>query len=217
LTSSVQQVISIMEFRVQPLYPIIDPEISPRPLRSLIAELARAGVSLVQLREKKSSSKQFLEDALELRELARQHGLRVIINDRTDIAWLSDAQGVHLGQEDLPVVEARKILGPNKIIGSSTHNLQQALEAQETSADYVAIGPIFATRSKEKPGPIVKWSELQEIRTKVTKPLIAIGGITTENVKSLFEIGVDSVAVIRDILCAKDTGGKVQEFLDLSR
>jgi thiamine-phosphate pyrophosphorylase len=205
-----------MEFRFQPLYPILDPEISPRPLKSLIVELARAGVSLVQLREKKSSSKQFLEDALELIELARQHGIAVIINDRTDVAWLSGARGVHLGQEDLPVVEARKILGPNKVIGSSTHNLRQALEAQETSADYIAIGPIFATNSKEKPDPIVEWGELREIRAKVTKPLIAIGGITTENARSLFEMGVDSVAVIRDILCARDIGVKIQKFLDLT-
>jgi thiamine-phosphate pyrophosphorylase len=205
-----------MEFKFQPLYPIIDPEISPRPLKSLIVELARAGVSLVQLREKKSSSKQYLEDALELSEFGQQHGVAIIINDRPDIAWLTGARGVHLGQEDLPVVEARKILGPNKIIGSSTHNLKQALEAQETSADYVVIGPIFATTSKEKPDPVVEWGELREIRTKVTKPLIAIGGITTENAKSLFEIGVDSVAVIRDILCARDIARKVQQFLDLT-
>jgi thiamine-phosphate pyrophosphorylase len=205
-----------MEFKFLPLYPIIDPEISPRPLKSLIVELARAGVSLVQLREKKSSSKQYLEDALELTEFAQQHGVGIIINDRPDIAWLTGARGVHLGQEDLPVVEARKILGPNRIIGSSTHNLKQALEAQETSADYVAIGPIFATTSKEKPDPVVEWGELREIRTKVTKPLIAIGGITTENAKSLFEIGVDSVAVIRDILCARDIARKVQQFLDLT-
>jgi thiamine-phosphate pyrophosphorylase len=205
-----------MEFKFQPLYPIIDPEISPRPLKSLIVELARAGVSLVQLREKKSSSKQYLEDALELSEFGQQHGVAIIINDRPDIAWLTGARGVHLGQEDLPVVEARKILGPNKIIGSSTHNLKQALEAQETSADYVVIGPIFATTSKENPDSIVEWGELQEIRTKVTKPLIAIGGITTENAKSLFEIGVDSVAVIRDILCARDIARKVQQFLDLT-
>jgi len=205
-----------MEFKFQPVYPIIDPEISPRPLKSLIIELARAGVSLVQLREKKSSSKQFLEDALELTELARQHRIAVIINDRADIAWLSGAQGVHLGQEDLPVVEARRILGPNKVIGSSTHNLKQALEAEDTSADYIAVGPIFATNSKEKPDPIVEWGELREIRTKVTKPLIAIGGITTENARSLFEMGVDSVAVIRDILCARDIAGKVKKFLELT-
>jgi len=206
-----------MEFKFKSLYPIVNPDISPRPLKSLIIELARAGVSLVQLREKKSSSKRFLEDALELTELGRQHGIAVIINDRTDIAWLCGAQGVHLGQEDLPVAEARSILGPSKVIGSSTHNLEQALEAQKTSADYIAIGPIFATHSKEKPDPIVEWSELKEIRKKVTKPLIAIGGITTENAKSLFEIGVDSVAVIRDLLCARDISGKVQQFLDLAR
>jgi thiamine-phosphate pyrophosphorylase len=205
-----------MEFKFQPLYPILDAGISPRPLKSLIVELARAGVSLVQLREKKSSSKQFLEDALELTELARQHGIAVIINDRTDIAWLSDAWGVHLGQEDLPVAEARRILGPNKVIGFSTHNLKQAREAQETSADYIAIGPIYATNSKEKTDPIVEWAELQEIRMKVTKPLIAIGGITTENARALFRMGVDSVAVIRDILCSRDIGGKVQKFLDLT-
>ena len=205
-----------MNFKIPPIYPIIDPQISPRPIKAVVEELARAGVRLVQLREKKVSSREFLRDTQELLELSRPYRMTVIVNDRVDIAWLSGAHGVHLGQEDLPVAEARKILGPHTIIGCSTHSLDQALEAQQGSADYIAIGPIYATASKENPDPIVEWNELAAIRRRVVKPLVAIGGITAENAKRLFDLGIDSVAVIREILCALDIGGKIQEFLRLA-
>lgn len=205
-----------MDFKIPPIYPIIDPQISPRPIEAVVEELARAGVQLVQLREKKVSSREFFRDTEELLELARPYRMTVIVNDRADIAWLSGAQGVHLGQEDLPVEEARKILGSAKIVGCSTHNLDQALEAQQSSADYIALGPIYTTASKENPDTIVEWNQLKKIRQKVTKPLVAIGGITTENAKRLFDLGIDSVAVIREILCAPDIGGKIQQFLRLA-
>jgi thiamine-phosphate pyrophosphorylase len=140
----------------------------------------------------------------------------VIVNDRADITLLAGSHGVHLGQEDLPAVDARKLLGPGRIIGVSTHNLSQALEAQQSPADYVAIGPIYATTSKENPDPLVEWEELKAIRRQVTKPLVAIGGITTENAKRLFDLGINSVAVIRDLLCAEEIASKVEEFLRAS-
>jgi len=205
-----------VNFKIPPIYPIIDPQISPRPIKALVEELARAGVRLVQLREKKMSSRELFRDAQELLELSRSYRMTIIVNDRADIAWLTGAQGVHLGQEDLPLAEVRKILGPSKIIGCSTHNLDQALEAQRSTADYVAIGPIYATASKENPDPIVEWNDLKKIRQKVVKPLVAIGGITTKNAGDLFDLGIDSVAVIRDVLCAPDIGGKIEEFLKLA-
>jgi thiamine-phosphate pyrophosphorylase len=137
----------------------------------------------------------------------------VIVNDRADIALMSGADGVHIGQEDLPVEHARRIVGPEKIVGYSTHNLAQALEAEQSSADHVAIGPVFATTSKLNPDPIVPWQELQEIRSRVKKPLIAIGGINSENAARLFDIGVDCVAVIRDLLCSARVRIKINEFL----
>ena len=106
-----------------------------------------------------------------------------------------------------------QIVGPEKIVGYSTHNLAQALEAEQSSADYIAIGPVFATTSKENPDPIVPWEELREIRRRIKKPMVAIGGITSQNAAQLFDIGVDSVAVIRDLLCATNVRVKINEFL----
>jgi thiamine-phosphate pyrophosphorylase len=205
-----------VKFSLPPLYPIIDSEFNPHTLHFVVSELSRSGITLVQLREKRASSREFLRITLQALEISQAHQLAVIVNDRTDIAWLSGAHGVHLGQEDLPVADARKLLGPDKIIGTSTHNLSQALEAQRSSADYVAIGPIYKTTSKEKPDPLVEWEELKAIRKQVTKPLVAIGGITTENAGRLFELGVNSVAVIRDLLNARDISSKVHELLRLA-
>ena len=137
----------------------------------------------------------------------------VIINDRADIAKLAGAHGVHLGQTDLPVEVARRLLGEEKIIGISSHNDIQAIQAQQSSADYVAIGPIANTTTKDRPDPIVSPDELRTIRQHVQKPLVAIGGITTENVRGLFEIGIDSAAVIRHLFEAEDLTAKVSEFL----
>ena len=195
------------------LYPIIDLEISPHPLEFLIREFATAGLTWVQLRDKKANSGQLFANAQRLVELARLHGLTTIVNDRADIAWLSGADGVHVGQEDLPVEDARKIVGSKKIVGYSTHNLAQALEADESSADYIAIGPVFATTSKANPDPIVPLEELEEIRSRVKKPIVAIGGITSQNAAGLFAIGLDSVAVIRDLVTASDIHAKIRQFL----
>jgi thiamine-phosphate pyrophosphorylase len=195
------------------LYPIIDLEISAHPLEYLVAEFAAAGLSWVQLRNKKANSRQLLADAQRLVALTRHHGLTSIVNDRADIAWMSGADGVHVGQEDLPVGHARTIVGPDKIVGYSTHNLAQALEAGQSSADYLAIGPVFPTTSKENPDPIVRLEELREIRRHIKKPLVAIGGITSRNAAQLFDIGVDSVAVIRDLLCGTNVRVKINEFL----
>ena len=148
--------------------------------------------------------------------LCRQYRLTAIINDRVDIALLTDADGVHLGQDDLPVEEARKILGRNKVVGVSTHNLKQALEAQRSTADYVAIGPVYPTVSKQNPDPIVSREELIAIRSQITKPLVAIGGITAENAAGLFELGIDSLAVIRDILLSDNVESRIQQYLDLA-
>jgi thiamine-phosphate pyrophosphorylase len=203
--------------QVSPIYPIIDTVISRHSLEFLVAEFAAAGVRSVQLREKSANSRQFFAEAQRFVELARRHALSAIINDRTDIAWLTGAAGVHLGQEDLPAEQARKILGPAGIVGCSTHNLKQALEAEAGPADYVAIGPVFATASKENPDPVVSREELREIRRQVKKPLVAIGGITSENAAGLFQLGIDSVAVIRDVLHADDIHKKIAQFLAAHR
>jgi thiamine-phosphate pyrophosphorylase len=205
-----------VQFKLPPLYPIIDLHFTPHSLEFVIGELALAGVTLLQLRIKREASGKFLKTTREILEICGPYQLTVIVNDRADIAWLSGAQGVHLGQEDLPVADARRLLGRDKIIGTSTHNLLQAIEAQQGTADYVAIGPIYGTTSKERPDPLVQWQELKAVRQHVTKPLVAIGGITTENAKKLFDLGIDSVAVIRDLFCTKQIASKAERFLKLA-
>jgi len=195
------------------LYPIIDLEVSLHSLEFLAREFAAAGLPWVQLRDKKSNSRQLFANAQRMVELAQIHKMIAIVNDRADIACFSGADGVHVGQEDLPVEHARIIVGTKKIVGYSTHNLAQALEAEQSSADYIAIGPVFATTSKANPDPVVPWEELREIRRRVKKPMVAIGGITSQNAMRLFDIGLDSVAVIRDLVSAKDIRGKINQFL----
>ena len=195
-----------------PLYVILDTQFAQPPLDFLLDTLSKAGARWVQLRDKRASSKAFFASAREFVPLCHHYSLIAIINDRVDIAMLTDADGIHLGQEDLPVEEARKVLGPVKIIGFSTHNLKQAREAQGSSADYVAIGPVFPTLSKQNPDPLVSGEDLRAVRREVTKPLVAIGGITTDNAGQLFEIGINSVAVIRDLLLADDMAGRVKQY-----
>ena len=199
-----------------PLYIILDSQFSSKPFGPLLETFANAGACWVQLREKTASSKAFFEKAQTLVSLCRRYGLSVIINDRVDIALLTDADGVHLGQDDLPVEEARKILGPDKVIGVSTHNLEQALEAQRSTADYVAIGPVYRTASKQNPDPIVSREELKVIRSQITKPLVAIGGITVENAAGLYDLGIDSLAVIRDILLSDNAGLRIKHYLAMA-
>ena len=200
-----------------PLYPIIDLSVVERPLEPILTGLASAGVQWIQLRGKTLSSRELFQECRQLVFLGRSLGLKVIVNDRADLAWLSGADGVHLGQQDLPAVEARRILGAKAIIGLSTHGLAQARQAQDTPVDYVAIGPVFPTRTKENPDPVVDQQELRVIRESVSKPLVAIGGITLQNVRLLFESGVDSVAVIRDLLLAADIRQRADGYREVAQ
>ena len=136
-----------------------------------------------------------------------------IVNDRADIARAVDADGVHLGQEDLPVELARRVLNPGKCVGYSTHNLAQVMEADKSSADYVAFGPIFPTRSKERPDAVVGLEGLRQAREATRKPLVAIGGMTVENACAAIDAGADSVAVISDLIGAADIGLRAREYL----
>jgi len=138
----------------------------------------------------------------------------VIVNDRADVALISGAAGVHLGQTDLPPVAARQILGPDRIVGFSTHNMEQALQADKLPVDYIAIGPIFATVSKENPDPVLGVEELARIVQSIHKPVVAIGGITLENGGGVVRAGVQSVAVIHNILSAPNIPERVREWID---
>lgn len=196
-----------------PLYAILDPAFSPTPIADLASQLADSGVTLIQLRDKLGSPAQILSTARHLAATLASKGVRFILNDRPDIASMADTGGVHVGQEDLPVEDARRIIGPARWVGVSTHNLHQLREAAATSADYIAIGPIFPTSTKENPDPVVGLDFIRAARQITRKPLVAIGGITLESAGEVFGAGADSVAIIRDLVSAKNPAARAQEFL----
>ena len=163
--------------------------------------LSEGGTSLVQLREKNMPALEFYEQAKLAVAVAKERGVRLIINDRVDVALAVDAHGVHLGQDDMPPDAARKLLGPNAIIGYSTHNIEQAIAATKLPIDYLAIGPIFATTSKSDTAPVLGLHGLRTVRQAIGEfPLVAIGGITHANAREVMEAGADSVAVISALL-----------------
>jgi len=198
---------------IPPLYAILSPDIFPGSLDDWARRLAAAGVQLIQFRDKHSSSVQLLAASRRLASLAAELQFRLIINDRADIAFLSGASGVHVGQDDLPIEAARKICGPGALIGISTHNLGQLRAAAATSADYIAVGPIFPTSTKQNPDPVVGLDFIREARSLTTKPLVAIGGITAERAAEVYAAGADSVAVASDLATAPDLPFRISAFL----
>jgi len=176
--------------------------------------LIKGGAKIVQLRDKYASPKDFYADANEALKFARENSVKIIINDRVDIALALKADGVHLGQDDLPPEKARKILGEKAIIGFSTHNLDQAEKAVKLPIDYLAIGPIFDTKTKENPDKTVGIENIKKVREAIGDfPLVAIGGITLENFRDVLSEGADSVAVVSDLLFnANKITEKMREF-----
>ncbi len=198
------------------LYPILDAGYFPNALALVTAaeELASAGVTLIQYRNKSGNAREMLDQARELRTHLGS-SVRLIMNDRADLCLATDFDGVHVGQDDLSPESVRKIIGPDRWLGVSTHNPEQLLEADLTSADYLAIGPVFATSSKEKPDPVVGLEGVRRARALTRKPLVAIGGITRQNAASVIEAGADSVAVISDLL--RDPRKSAEEFFRILR
>lgn len=173
-------------------------------------ELVTAGVALLQYRNKSGNARQMLDQA---RELKRRVGdrVRLIMNDRADLCLAADFDGLHVGQDDLSPESARRILGPERWLGVSTHNPEQLAEADKTSVNYLAIGPVFATSSKANPDPVVGLEGVRRARRLTRKPLVAIGGITRANARSVIEVGADAVAVISDLL--REPRKSAEEFL----
>ncbi len=203
-----------MAFRIPRLYAIIDRSAAQgHAVEDLAGALLSAGVRLIQYRDKKGSSREIFEASQVLCRRVRAEGGTFIVNDRADIARAVAADGVHLGQDDLPPELARRVLESEKLIGFSTHNPDQVREAQDSVADYVAYGPVFATRSKERPDPTVGLDGLRQARRLTTKPLVAIGGITLENAGAAIEAGADSVALIQGLIATGDIAARAREFL----
>jgi thiamine-phosphate pyrophosphorylase len=198
------------------LYAILDAAYLGDTKSLLVAaeSLASAGCTLLQYRNKSNNARQILEHSRELRN-SLPTSIKLIMNDRADLCLAAGFDGVHIGQDDLSPESARKIIGPNRWLGVSTHNPEQLAEAGQTSADYLAIGPVFATSSKERPDPVVGLEGVRRARQLTSKPLVAIGGITRTNAASVIEAGADSVAVISDLL--RDPRKSAEEFFRILR
>jgi thiamine-phosphate pyrophosphorylase len=196
-----------------PLYAILDLASITGSAAHVQQRLAEAGVALIQLRDKHGSAREIYEASRRLVDQIGPRGVRIIVNDRPDIAAMTGAGGVHVGQEDMPVEDARRIVGAGRWVGVSTHNLEQFRAAAGTSADYIAVGPIFPTATKTNPDPVVGLELLRAVRQITRKPLVAIGGITIQSAESVFRAGADSVAVVSDLLQAPDPAERAQEYL----
>ncbi|MBS1867777.1 MAG: thiamine phosphate synthase [Acidobacteria bacterium] len=204
-----------MSLVLPPLYVILDAALLTSPEIEVATSLNDAGVRLFQYRNKRGSTREIFQASSGLAAALAERGALFFVNDRPDVAFLSGATGVHVGQNDLPVAESRAVLGRGKLLGISTHNLEQFRAAATTDADYIALGPVFATDSKANPDPVIGAAMIQEARKLTRKPIVAIGGITLERAKEVVEAGADSVAVISDVLRAKDPGKRAKQFLDL--
>ncbi len=198
------------------LYPVVDAACfsSAEDLADFVEALVAGGCTLLQYRNKSGNARVMLEQA---RELNKRVGasLKLIMNDRADLCLAAGFDGVHVGQEDLLPESVRKIIGPDHWLGVSTHNPEQLEEADRSSADYLAIGPVFSTSSKEKPDPVVGLEGVRRARQLTRKPLVAIGGITRANAVSVLEAGADSVAVISDLL--REPRKSAEEFFRILR
>ena len=198
---------------IPPLYAVLDPEqIVGRDAVKVLHDLLAGGAKFLQLRVKALPPNEFFDLARLARTETRSHGCKLIVNDRVDIALACDADGVHLGQEDLPLAVGRKLIG-NRIIGISTHDLDQAREAARNGADYIGFGPMFGTSTKDTGYTARGVVMLREIRAGVNLPIVAIGGINEQNVEQVWRAGANSAAIISDVLRAENIPAKIARIL----
>lgn len=205
------------------VYPILDTDSLERvkiPMFRAAAAMLEAGAEILQFRHKGFWSRAVFEDAQHVARLCREAGANFVVDDRADMALLLRA-GLHLGQEDLPPRDARRLMGPDPLIGYSTHNREQLSAGKEEPVDYLGFGPVFATSSKRNPGPVTALDQLRQLRPLVDRPLVAIGGITRENASLVFEAGADAVAVIADLVpedCSETSlKRRMEEWQQLAR
>ncbi|NEU30746.1 thiamine phosphate synthase [bacterium LRH843] len=194
------------------LYAITGEEFHPgRSVTDVMEEAILGGVDIIQLRDKTSSKRAVLEKAKTLRELTRKHDVLFIVNDHIDVALAVDADGIHIGQDDLPIEEARKIVG-NKIIGISTHHIEEARAAEAGGADYIGVGPIFPTKSKADVVDPVTTAYIEQVAAEIKIPFVAIGGIKLHNVDQVLDAGATRICMISEIVGAADVMGVCQQF-----
>lgn len=206
-----------MTLSLPTVYPITDTTISGLSHARQVEALAAGGATIVQLRDKTASPRAFYDAVIDALKVAGPLGVKIIVNDRADIAVAAGAAGVHLGQEDLPVEYARKLVGSSRIVGYSTHSIEQAIAADALDIDYIAIGPIFETTSKQNPDPVLGLDAIRRIKPSIHKPLVAIGGMTLERAQLVIEAGADCVALISDLIGAADIAARARLFIEQLR
>lgn len=184
-----------------------------KTLTEQVEEAMKGGITFLQLREKHLSKEEFLKEAIEIKDLAQKYQIPFVINDNIEIAQKAEADGVHVGQDDMPVEEVRQILGPDKIIGVSAHNVEEAVRAEQGGADYLGVGAVYPTSTKENTSA-VSMEEMKKICQTVSIPVVAIGGIKKNNMKVLTGTGVDGIAVVSAIFAAKDIRKAAGELLE---
>ena len=195
---------------------ILDPTVRPgRPLTEVLDAAAAGGARIFQYRNKTASMKDAYDEAMSLRTRAKKLGVLFLVNDRCDLALAIDADGVHLGQSDLPYLSARRLLGPEKRIGVSTHNAGHVRDAERLGPDYIGFGPIFAPASKADHDPVVGLEGLRSIRALTSLPVFAIGGIQLQHVRPLMDAGANGIAVVSAVVGASDVSAEVARFSGL--
>jgi len=198
------------------LYVILDPTVRPgRPLTEVLDAAVAGGARIFQYRNKTASMKDAYDEAMSLRTRAKKLGVLFLVNDRCDLALAIDADGVHLGQSDLPYLSARRLLGPEKRIGVSTHNAGHVRDAERLGPDYIGFGPIFAPASKADHDPVVGLEGLRSIRALTSLPVFAIGGIQVQHVRPLMDAGANGIAVVSAVVGASDVSAEVARFSGL--
>ena len=197
-------------------YLVTDSELSKKGTLSDVKEAVEAGCKIVQYREKNRSTKEMISEAAEIKRICSDKAI-FLVNDRIDVALAVDADGVHIGQDDMPIGTSRKLLGENKIIGLTVHNIDEAIEAEKRGADYVGLSPIFGTATKKDAGEGIGPEKIQEIKNAISIPIVAIGGINNENCESIVQNGADSLVAISAVICSADVKSEIKSFIDIVR
>lgn len=197
-------------------YLVTDSGLSKKGTLSDVREAVESGCRIVQYREKDKSTKEMVEEASEIKRICRSKAI-FLVNDRIDIALAVDADGVHIGQDDMPVEIARKLLGEDKIIGLSVNDREEAVLAEKLGADYIGLGPIFDTATKKDAGKGIGPLKIREVKDAIKLPVVAIGGINKENCESVIQNGADSLVAISAVVCSDDVKRETRYFIDLVR
>lgn len=197
-------------------YLVTDSGLSKKGTLSDVKTAVEAGCKIIQYREKDKSTKEMVCEASEIRNICGDKAI-FLVNDRIDVALAVDADGVHIGQDDMPIELAKKLLSADKIIGLSVHDREEAIEAEKSGADYVGLGPIFDTATKKNAGKGISPAKIAEVKSAIKIPIVAIGGINKENCESIIQGGADSLVAISAVVCSSDVEKETKEFIDIIR